>query len=57
MIFHEITNGAQNDLYRDTDVDRSMVREYGMSERLGPRTLGRKEEMICLGREISESRN
>jgi cell division protease FtsH len=34
-----------------------MVTQWGMSERLGPRTFGRKEEMVFLGREISETRN
>ncbi|HXF52206.1 MAG TPA: hypothetical protein VNM43_11045, partial [Dehalococcoidia bacterium] len=47
----------QNDIERATHIARQMVTQWGMSERLGPRTFGRKEELIFLGREIAEQRN
>ena len=46
--FGEISTGAQNDLYRATDIARSMVREYGMSERLGPLTFERERRPLFL---------
>jgi cell division protease FtsH len=46
--FGEISTGAQNDLYRATDIARSMVREYGMSERLGPITFERERRPLFL---------
>jgi len=46
--FQEISTGAQNDLYRATDIARSMVREYGMSERLGPITFERERRPLFL---------
>ncbi|MBI2856101.1 MAG: cell division protein FtsH, partial [Chloroflexi bacterium] len=55
--FNEVTTGASNDLETATNVARNMVTRYGMSERLGPRTFGKKEELIFLGREISEQRD
>jgi cell division protease FtsH len=57
ITFGEITTGASNDLERVTDMARSMVTRYGMSEKLGPRTFGDREELVFLGREISEQRN
>ncbi len=60
IIFHEISTGAQNDLERATDIAMSMVREYGMSEKLGPMTFqnGRRPQFLDLGyrtsRELSE---
>ena len=51
-----ITTGASNDLERATELARSMVCEYGMSD-LGPVTFGKKEEQIFLGREISQHRD
>ena len=57
VIFGEVTTGAQNDLERVTDLARRMVCEFGMSERLGPVTLGRKAGPIFLGRDIIEDRN
>jgi len=57
LVFNDVTTGSQNDLQRATEVARRMVCEYGMSERLGPRTFGKREEMIFLGREITEQRN
>ncbi|MBU1038880.1 ATP-dependent zinc metalloprotease FtsH [Patescibacteria group bacterium] len=56
-IFGEVTTGAQNDLQQATKLARKLVTEYGMSDKLGPRTFGLKEEMIFLGREISEQRD
>jgi len=57
MIFQDITTGAQNDLERATKIARQMVTEYGMSDSLGPITLGRKEHQIFLGRDISQERD
>lgn len=57
IVFGEVTTGAQNDLSRATKLARKMVTEYGMSADLGPQTFGDKEELIFLGREISESKN
>jgi len=57
IIFKDITTGAQNDLERATKIARQMVTEFGMSETIGPMTLGRKEHQIFLGRDISEDRN
>ncbi|MBA3063772.1 MAG: ATP-dependent zinc metalloprotease FtsH, partial [Atribacteria sp.] len=57
IIFKDITTGAQNDLERATKIARQMITEYGMSEVLGPVTLGRKEHEIFLGRDISEQRD
>jgi cell division protease FtsH len=54
--FGDITTGASNDLERATAMARNMVTRYGMSE-LGPRTFGHKEELVFLGREISEEKN
>jgi cell division protease FtsH len=55
-IFNDITTGASNDLERATQIARDLVTRYGMSN-LGPRTFGKKEELIFLGREISEEKN
>lgn len=57
IVFGDITTGASNDLERVTDLSRSMVTRYGMSDLLGPRTFGDREELVFLGREISEQRN
>jgi len=48
LVFQEISTGAQNDLYRATDIARSMVREYGMSEKLGPMTFERERRPMFL---------
>lgn len=57
IMFGDITTGASNDLERVTDLARKMVKRYGMSEKLGAMTFGQKEELIFLGREISEQRD
>jgi len=57
IIFNEITTGAQNDIEQATKLARKMVTDYGMSAKLGPRTFGHKEELVFLGREISEQRD
>ena len=57
QIFDEVTTGASNDLERATKVALSMVKRYGMSEDLGPRTFGKVQELVFLGREISEERD
>ncbi len=57
LVFDEISTGAQNDIQQVTNIARKMVTEYGMSESLGPVALGHKEELVFLGREISEQRN
>ena len=56
-IFGQVTTGASNDLKRATKIAQKLVMEYGMSEKLGPRTFGEKEELIFLGREISERKD
>ena len=56
-IFGDVTTGATSDLRRATKLARRLVTDYGMSENLGPRTFGEKEEMIFLGREIHEQRD
>jgi cell division protease FtsH len=55
--FNEITTGAQSDLEHATKLARRMITEYGMSDKLGPRTFGKREELVFLGREITEQRN
>jgi cell division protease FtsH len=53
----ESTTGPSDDLSRATNIARNMVTQWGMSERLGPRTFGNKQELVFLGREIGEQRN
>ena len=57
IVFGEMTTGSSNDIERATATARKMVTEYGMSKRIGPLTLGHKEELIFLGREIGEQKN
>ena len=57
IIFGEMTSGASDDLKQTTGIARRMVTEWGMSDRLGPRTFGQRQEMIFLGREISDQRD
>jgi cell division protease FtsH len=56
-VFKDITTGASSDLKRATNLAKQMVTVYGMSEKLGTRTFGDKEELIFLGKEISEQRD
>lgn len=56
-IFGEVTTGASNDLKQATDLARKLVTQFGMSEALGPRTFGEREELIFLGREIKEQKD
>jgi cell division protease FtsH len=57
IIFHEMTTGSETDIEHVTKIARKMVTEYGMSERLGPRSFGQKQELIFLGREIGEQKD
>ena len=57
VVFDEITTGASNDLERATRVSLMMVKQYGMSANLGPRTLGKRQELVFLGRELHEERD
>lgn len=57
LVFNDITSGASNDLEKVTEIARAMVTRLGMSDALGPRVYGQKEELIFLGREISEQRD
>jgi len=57
IVFSDITSGASNDLERVTKLARTMVMRLGMSEELGPMVYGKKQELVFLGREISEQRD
>ncbi|UCC50289.1 MAG: ATP-dependent zinc metalloprotease FtsH [Anaerolineaceae bacterium] len=57
IIFGEITTGASNDLQQITNMARAMVTRYGMSDEMGLRVYGDRQEMVFLGREISEQRD
>ncbi len=57
LVFNQLTTGAGNDLERATELARKMVCEWGMSDKLGPLTFGKKEEEIFLGREIARHRD
>jgi len=57
IVFDDITSGASNDLERVTRMARTMITRLGMSDDLGPMVYGQKEELIFLGREISEQRD
>jgi cell division protease FtsH len=57
IVFKEITTGAANDLREATDLARRLVTQYGMSERIGPITYGKSQELMFLGREIASERN
>jgi cell division protease FtsH len=57
LVFDDITSGASNDIERVSKLARTMVMRMGMSEDLGPMVYGQKEELIFLGREISEQRD
>ena len=58
LVLNDISTGAQNDLERSTQIVRQMITEYGMSDELGPITLGRRhEQQVFLGRDISRDRD
>jgi cell division protease FtsH len=57
IALQQTTTGAGNDLERATDLARRMVTEWGMSEKLGPLTFGKKDEQIFLGREIAKHKD
>jgi cell division protease FtsH len=57
LVLKHITTGAGNDLERATELARKMVCEWGMSEKLGPLTFGKKEEEVFLGREFGSRRD
>ena len=52
LVFNEVTTGAANDIERITHTAKQMVMRYGMSEKLGPRVLGRDADMPFLGRDM-----
>src|SRR5438477_10422493 len=52
LVFNEITTGAANDIEKVTSTAKAMVMRFGMSEKLGPRVLGRNHDMPFLGREM-----
>ena len=56
-LFGEATTGASNDLRQATSIAKRMIMEYGMSEKLGLRTFGQKEEMVFLGRDLQSQRD
>jgi cell division protease FtsH len=53
LVFNEVTTGAANDLEKVTHTAKQMIMRYGMSEKLGPRVLGRNQDMPFLGREMA----
>lgn len=57
IALNTMTTGAGNDLERATELARKMVTEWGMSERMGPLTFGKREEHVFLGREIAKHRD
>lgn len=57
LVFGEITTGAANDLEKASALARKLVKEYGMSDKLGPVAFGEKEELVFLGKELGEQRN
>jgi cell division protease FtsH len=57
MIFHDPTTGAQNDIERASQIARSMVTEYGMSDAIGPQQLGQKNGEVFLGRDLGHQPN
>ena len=57
IIFKSMTTGAGNDIERATEIARKMVCEWGMSEKMGPVTFGKKDESIFLGRDMAMHKN
>ncbi|OQB43885.1 MAG: ATP-dependent zinc metalloprotease FtsH [Parcubacteria group bacterium ADurb.Bin159] len=57
IFLKNITTGAANDLRQATEMSKDLVCQYGMSEKLGPRTFGKTQELVFLGKEISEEKD
>jgi cell division protease FtsH len=57
IVFGDTTTGSSNDIEKATDLARRMVTEFGMSDRLGPLSFGKRDELVFLGREIGAQRN
>ncbi len=57
VVFNEISTGAGDDIQRATNMVRKMVKEWGMSDLLGPVAFGRKQQMIFLGRDLGEQKD
>src|SRR6266852_523550 len=57
IVFGDVTSGAENDIQKVTNIARRMVTQWGMSEKLGTVTMGHKEELVFLGRDLGEQRN
>ncbi|TMD19472.1 MAG: ATP-dependent metallopeptidase FtsH/Yme1/Tma family protein [Chloroflexi bacterium] len=57
IVFGDVTSGAENDIQKATQMARRMVTQWGMSEKLGTVTMGHKEELVFLGRDLGEQRN
>ncbi len=57
LVFGDMTTGASDDLKRATAIAKELITKYGMSETLGPRTFGKSEEMVFLGRDLGNERD
>ncbi len=57
IVFNEVTTGAQGDLRQVTSLAKQLITSYGMSEKMGLRTFGKKEEMVFLGKDLHEQRD
>ncbi len=57
IVFRDITSGAENDIQKATQMARRMVTQWGMSEKLGTVSMGHREELVFLGRDLGEQRN
>jgi cell division protease FtsH len=57
LVFGDTTTGASNDIEKATDLARRMVTEFGMSDKLGPLSFGKRDEMVFLGRSMGEQRD
>jgi len=57
IYFNEVTTGASNDLTRATAIARQLITQFGMNQKLGPRTFEEKEDLVFLGKEIHERRD
>src|SRR6202521_1772926 len=57
LVFHDITLGGVNDTQKATQMARRMVTQWGMSDKLGAVTMGHREELVFLGRDLGEQRS